>query len=299
MMVKRAGKILVRGLSSVLPLGFRKRLVCWLDGKTRSRLSAKFSLAILSDWRVRDPKAFHKFFWTQHLYEYGRPYESLELFEFDKMEPSRRLFLSDLRSALAQLDIPEEDRNLSVLELGCSMGYLIRNVELEVLPAAKRLVGVDLDPKAIELGKAYLAAVGSDVVLLQGDIEEQDDLLGKERFDVSILAGVLSYLDEKDARTVLGKLLARTDRLVAFAGLADRSCDNRNLEKSLESPERYNQWVHNVDAIVQELGGEVIRRRWEGAKLFNGQTVYFVFAVPRTGEALCDGTDEDGVAAAA
>jgi SAM-dependent methyltransferase len=278
--LKAVIKATVGVLQKIWPLESRKRFVVWVDPMLRFRWGAKLSFALLSDWRKSNPKSFHKFFWSHHLFEYGRSYESPEHFETEGLEASRKLFLADLENAIENAELSRSDHAPSVLELGCSLGYLLNSIEVELLPCATRMVGIDLDSKAIEIGRDCLARKGSRVVLEEGDLEELDRIVGQEPFDLTIAAGVLSYLDESDARQALAKIFRHTSRLIALAGLGNKVTDNRNQEESEQSPERYDQWVHNFDRMISDLGGRVIGRRWEGAKLYNGQTVYFVFAVP-------------------
>ena len=39
-------------------------------------------------------------------------------------------------------------------------------------------------------------------------------------------------------------------------------------------------FVHNLDRMVELAGGKVVGRRWEGDRQVDGQTIYFVFALP-------------------
>jgi hypothetical protein len=75
-------------------------------------------------------------------------------------------------------------------------------------------------------------------------------------------------------------LLRRTNRVLAFAGLACASRNNDQLNRSELSPNHQQQWIHNFAAMVSTAGGRVVRCRWEGATEFNLQTVHFVYAVP-------------------
>ena len=262
-----------------LPMNARKRLVVWLDGQPWVPMKGRVCRMMLGDLQVNDPKRFHNFFWVHHLSEYSRQYTSTARFDKKNMEPSRREFLQDLVLASKNLGIPDSDI-CSVVEIGCSLGHLLRFVETGYFSNARTIVGIDIDGNAIQIGSRFLKATDSNIRLIHGDMEKMDDLLGRDTFDLSIAAGVLSYIDEEDATRLVANMIRRTEKMVALAGLAELENDNGKLLESKLAPDRYHQWVHNFDAMVEKAGGVVVRRRWEGAKLFGGQTIYFVFAQP-------------------
>jgi SAM-dependent methyltransferase len=238
------------------------------------------ALGLLRDLSARDPKGFHKFLWTHHFLGYARwYYAEEELFSTEQMQPSRRLFFADLREVLSAQGINSSDVR-SILEVGCSMGYLLRYLETTLFPSCQELMGIDIDAEAIAKGKAYLKLSGSKIVLVQGDMEDLESIFGARRFDFIFAAGVLSYLDERDAGRLISLLLRRTNRLLAFAGLACTQRNNNELIRSELSPNHQGQWIHNFESMVHAAGGRVVSRRWEGAKLFNLQTINFVFAIP-------------------
>jgi 2-polyprenyl-3-methyl-5-hydroxy-6-metoxy-1,4-benzoquinol methylase len=150
-----------------------------------------------------------------------------------------------------------------------------------VFPDCQEIVGIDIDGPAIRKGKEYLKQLGSKVVLAQGDMEDLDRILGSRTFDLVYAAGVLSYLDEPSAARLVSILLRRTNKILAFAGLACTSRNNNQLDRSETSPRHEEQWIHNFAAMVSAAGGRVVSSRWEGEKLFGFQTIHFVFAVPR------------------
>jgi SAM-dependent methyltransferase len=256
------------------------RLAIWLN---RQRWFARDYVAVglVRDLGLRNPKEFHKFLWTHHFMGYARWYDSEdELFSTEHMQPSRRLFFDDLLSVIRELGLQPSDIR-SILDVGCSLGYLLRYLETEVFPGCQEIVGIDIDGPAIRKGKEYLKQLGSKVVLAQGDMEDLDRILGSRAFDLVYAAGVLSYLDEPNAARLVSILLRRTNKILAFAGLACTSRNNNQLDRSETSPDHDEQWIHNFAAMVSAAGGRVVRSRWEGGKLYNLQTIHFVFAVPR------------------
>ena len=275
----RTRRRLKRALRSSIPLALRMRLAVWLNRQswfTRDYLA----LGLIGDLALQDPEAFHKFLWKHHFMGYARWYDSEdELFCAEQMQPSRRMFFDDLLAVLGELRLQRSDIG-SILEVGCSLGYLLRHLEVEVFPECRELTGIDIDEPAVRKGTQYLERHGSKVVLVQADMEALDHVLGSRTFDLVFAAGVLSYLDEANAARLVSRLLRRTNKLLAFAGLACTGRNNDQLSRSETSPDHEQQWIHNFGAMVSAAGGRVVGSRWEGAKLYNLQTIHFVFAVP-------------------
>lgn len=272
------GDLLKRAFRWCVPFPMRKRLAIWLDRQkwfTRDHIP----VGLVRDLAVRDPKEFHKLLWTHHFRLYAQWYDAEhELFSPAQMQPSRRLFFDDLLSVLRELDMrPQEIR--SVLEVGCSQGHLLRHLETDLFPDCGEFLGIDIDGTAIRKGTAYLSQLGSKVVLREGDMEQLDQVLGERSFDVVYAAGVLSYLDGPHAARVVAALLGRSKKVLALAGLACTSRNNSELGRSEISPDHEHQWIHDFTAMVSAAGGRVVRSRWNGATLYNLQTIYFVFAV--------------------
>lgn len=263
-----------------IPLSLRTRLGIWLN---RQRWLGRnhVAMGLVRDMGLKNPKEFHKFLWMHHFMGCARWYDSEgELFSIEKMQPSRRLFFDDLLSVIRELGLQSSDIR-SILEVGCSLGYLLRHLEADVFPGCQEIVGIDIDGPAIRKGAQYLKQLGSKVVLAQGDMEDAERILGPRTFDLVYAAGVLSYLDESDAARLVSILLRRTNKILALAGLACTTRNNNQLDRSETSSNHDNlQWIHNFEAMVSSAGGRMVRSRWEGAKLYNLQTVYFVFAVP-------------------
>jgi SAM-dependent methyltransferase len=272
---------LKRRARRLVPLPARMRLAAWLTRQRWLPVQDHVAMGIIRDLQTTDPKEFHKFVWSNHLMGYARWYDSEEeLFAPEQMQPSRVELFGDLIFVLEHdLGLPSSSVS-SVLEVGCSQGYLLRHLETDVFPACPDLVGLDIDAPAIEKGKHYLQKVGSRVRLLHGDMENLDGLLDAGDFDVTLAAGVLSYLNEQDATVVVSRMLRRTRRVLALAGLAWVDGHNRTLDQSIPSPSHEGQWIHNFESMIAAAGGRVVRSRWEGARLYNLQTLCFAFAVP-------------------
>jgi SAM-dependent methyltransferase len=268
------------GLRSAIPLPARMRMAAWLARQRWLPVRDHVAMGLVRDLLAKDPKQFHKFLWANHFMGYARWYDSeQELFSTEEMQPTRLELFRDLLSVLDELRVrPQEVR--SFLEVGCSLGYLLRYLETNVLPDCAEIVGIDIDAPAIQRGQQFLARAGSRVVLHAGDMEDLDTLVGPRMFDVTMAAGVLSYLDEDDAARMVGQLLGRTERVLVLAGLAAPDRNNNLLTRSEPSAGHAGQWIHNFEALVARTGGRVVRSRWEGAAQYNRQTICFVFAVP-------------------
>jgi SAM-dependent methyltransferase len=267
-------------LRSAIPLPARMRLAAWLTRQRWMPVRDHVAMGLVRDLLARDPKQFHKFAWTNHLMSYARWYDSEEeLFAFEQMQPTRLELFRDLTATLDEQNIPRSDVR-SILEVGCSLGYLLRYLEANVFPACPDIVGIDIDAPAIEKGRRFLARAGSRIVLHAGDMEQLDALVGPRTFDVTLAAGVLSYLNEDDASRMVERLLSRTKNVLALAGLASLERNNNALTKSEPSPGHAGQWIHNFEALVTRAGGRVVRTRWEGSRQYNFQTICFVFATP-------------------
>lgn len=266
-----------RAVRATLPLAVRKRLAVWVGRQQWLGPRDWWSTELVRDLAEQDENAFHRFLWANHL-GYARTYEVAERFGAERIHPTRRLLFDDLRHVLAARRIAA-DAVGSVLEVGCSMGYLLRHLEEHLFPAAAALDGIDIDAYAIGRGAEYLATVGSRVRLQTGDMADLPRLVGGRRYDVVFCAGTLMYLREDDAAGVVRAMLARTTGVLALAGLAHPRVDNRFLPASVHRATD-RSFVHNLDALVERAGGRVVSRRWEGERQVDGNTVYFVFAAP-------------------
>ena len=272
--------LIKEGFRSAIPLPARMRLAAWLARQPWLPVGDHVAVGLVRDLLATDPKGFHKFLWSNHFMGYARWYDSEgELFAFEQMQPSRIEFFRDLTAALGAQGIDPSDVR-SVFEIGCSQGYLLRYAEMKVFPSCSEIVGIDIDAPAILKGQEVLARAGSHVKLMAGDMEDVDSLVAGRTFDVTLVPGVLSYLDEHDAARMVARVVARTGKMVAFAGLACLERNNNELTRSQPSPNHPGQWIHNFEALITKVGWRVVRARWEGAKEYNLQTICFVFAVP-------------------
>jgi len=265
-------------IRKLFPLPMRKNLSIWISRKKWLSSKDYWSAGIIRDLMSNNPKEFHKFIWSNHIRCAAKHYDSDSLFIIEKMEPTRIELFNDLRTVMEDLGIEPGKDIHSVLEVGCSLGYLLRFIETDIMPDVKELVGVDIDRHAIEKGSRYLSRNGSKVCLIHGDMEDLEDTVAGRFFDFTFAAGVLSYLNHEDALKIVRGMLRRTNKIMALVGLANPSFHNKELSISRCSEDHNYQWIHNFEALVEEAGGRVVKSRWEGTKLYNYQSLYYVFA---------------------
>jgi hypothetical protein len=262
---------------TLVPLGLRKSLAATIGRQRRITHRGWWVRELLRDFADADPDQYHRFLWSNHL-AYAETYEPSERFTGDLLHPSRRVLFAEMDACLTQLGInPGEVR--STFEVGCSLGFNLLFLERSVFTQASAIEGCDIDSWAIEQGRRHLVDCGSRVILHEFDIGSIDASLDGRKFDVTLCAGVLMYLHEREASTAVACILRHTARLAVFAGLADPRHDNQTLSRS-GLRESDGTFIHNLDAMVTQAGWRIARRRWDGASRVGGNSIYFVFATP-------------------
>lgn len=269
-------------MRKIVPLVFRKQ-VCLLINKQKvlnDDVKYWWTLELLRDYAEKDSGGYHRFLWSNHL-AYAGSYEVDIRFGEENMKGSRRLFFSDLKNHLADMGT-EPGRDIhSILEVGSSLGYQLRYVETDLFPTVAELHGIDIDKEAVTKGAEYLRKKGSRIQLICDDMRNLNHALGAKIYDVIICTGVLMYLEEKEASRVVEEILRRCRIMVAISGPAHPEVDNCKLERSVVR-QHDGSFIHNVDNMVKKLGGVVFARRWEGNRVVDGHTIYFVFAKKMT-----------------
>lgn len=275
-MVKDTAKNMVR---AIVPLPARKRLSIWVSRLKWVDTDRRnwWAVELIRDFFEKDVNEYHKFLWANHL-SYALTYEASSRFGKENMKQSRRSFFSDAAAVLRGLGVNPATQVKSVLEVGCSLGYQLRYMETDLFPSAQRLDGIDIDGYAIESGESYLRGTDSKVRLTRADMESFEAATGS-MYDVIVCTGVLMYLDQASAARLVERLLRHTGKLLAFSGLAHPDTDNSYLENSVTRASD-GTFIHNIDSMIENAGGKILARRWEGARLVDGHTIYFVFASP-------------------
>src|SRR4051794_23903083 len=94
------------------------------------------------------------------------------------------------------------DAPFTYLDLGCGDGFTI--ICLAAIYPESRFVGVDFNPRHIEVGRALAAAGGlSNVELIEGGFEDWQSLDLPPRVDYVAMHGVYAWISEAARRAVL------------------------------------------------------------------------------------------------
>lgn len=276
-------RALKRALASfvitTIPLPLRQSGAAWIGRQAWIPGRHWRAARLVADLAARDPDAYHRFLWSHHL-AYAESYEPPLQYGRKRIKPDRRLLFRDIRACLKR-DFETSPAIRSVLEVGCSVGHLLRYVETEVFPDAEVLHGIDIDRYAVESGNAWLEQQRSKAHLMAGDMTVLDALVGSgTQYDCVLCAGVLMYLRQEAAAQVVHAMLRHTRHLLALTGLAHPRFDNRELARS-EVRAKDGAHRHNLDAFVRAAGGKILFRRWQPVAPPGWNPPYFV---------LCRGT---------
>lgn len=264
----------------LLPLFFRKYLAkkislqTWLSSDQR----AGWSLELVRDMATLNVNEYHKFLWSNHI-GYADTYEVEQRFGTENINESRKLLFDDMIKSLNSLKIDYQNDINSVLDIGCSLGYLLKYMENSLFTNASELHGIDIDAYAIEEGSSYLQAHDSKIKLTCLDMEDIAKHLNNKSYDIVFCAGTLIYLDQNKAINLIENLLQHSNKLLVLTGLASPETDNKNLTQSTVR-QRDGSFIHNIDSMLKNTGGNIVFRRWEGKKMAGGNSLYFVFATP-------------------
>ena len=239
----------------MLPLSVRRALVASRAGRA-SRGGLEFALGMLDDLRRRDAGAFHRFLWSNHL-AYAATYEVDQRFGEENLNPSRRILVQNIDSYLRSRGADPAANIRSVLDVGCSMGYLLRHIEVGLCPSAEILHGLDIDEYAIQAGMAHLSAVQSNVKLFAGDMADARRFAGGRSYDLILCCGVLMYSDEDTAYEVVRTMLAAAGYLVGIIALANPAESGSRGGRSTARPSD-GAFIHDVKGMISRAGGKVV-----------------------------------------
>jgi SAM-dependent methyltransferase len=274
-MVRRMTKSAIR---KALPLSLRKHMSIVINrqGWLRDTTRYWWTRELLRDFSEVDINGYHRFLWANHL-GYALTYEVKARFGDEKLPGSRRVFFEDMRNHLDALGI-HPDRVGSVFDVGCSLGYQLRHIETDIFRFATALEGVDIDRYAILQGSRHLLKSGSGIRLICDDIKQLDRVLENRTFDIMTCTGVLMYLEEDEAASVVEEMTRHCGVMIGVSGPAHPDFDNCRLGHS-STRDMDGSFIHNFDSMIERTGWKVFARRWEGSQEIDGHTVYFVFAV--------------------
>jgi SAM-dependent methyltransferase len=272
-MVRHAATVIGR----ILPLRMRRFLVASRLGRA-SKGGLEFALGMLGDLHRRDPGAFHRFLWSKHL-AYAASYEVDKRFGESNLNPSRRILVQEMASYLRSRGLEPGKNVRSVLDIGCSMGYLLRHLEVDVCLSAEVLHGLDIDEYAVKAGTAHLSSLRSNVKLFVGDMTAADGFIGDRSYDLLLCCGVLMYGDEDAAYNVVRIMLSTAKRLVGIISLAHPA--NRRMAggKSVTRPSD-GAFIHDVKRMIHRAGGKVVASKRIATEISGSSPSYAILAEP-------------------
>jgi SAM-dependent methyltransferase len=235
----------------------------------------EFCMGILDDLRRRDPDALHRFLWSHHL-AYAQTYEIHRRFGASNINPTRHLLFRNITAHLRSRGLDPREDVRSVFEVGCSLGYLLRHLEVDVFPTAEMLHGLDIDRKAIGAGTAHLASLGSRVRLFHADMLAVDDVMALRRYDVVLCCGSLMYVNESAAGKILRTMFSHARCAVGLICLAPSGRDQGHSEvRSVDGA-----FVHHMDRMIHGAGGRVVSAEWVGTQTSGSSPSHVILAEP-------------------
>jgi SAM-dependent methyltransferase len=264
-------------IGRTLPLSARKAILrSGLCPAARGRV--EFSMGMMDDLRRRDPDALHRFLWSNHL-AYAATYEISDRFGASNLNPSRRVLFEEMTAHLRLRSVEPQAHIRSIFEVGCSMGYLLRHLEVEVCPSADVLHGLDIDAYAVETGMAHLRSVDSKVQLFAADMSDTGRIMAGRRYDLVLCCGVLMYVNEAAAYQVVRTMMSHARQLVGLICLADPGLKALPSGPSVARPED-GTFIHDVDRMVREAGGRVVSAKRVGTEVSGSSDSHVILAVP-------------------
>ncbi len=167
----------------------------------------------------------------------------------------------------------------TVLDVGCGQG----TQALRLAMTGCQVTGLDPSSRLLSTFSTDAKAAGVDVEIIEGRLEELDELLAHRVFDVVCAHGLLMYLDDRvAAMRVLAGLVAPGGRLSITVrnahALAFRPAMRRQWEDALaafDASEYRNELgviatadrIEEIEGVLVDAGLEVVR--WFGVRVFN------------------------------
>ena len=261
-----------------LPLEVRKALVARLD-RRRFRWSTDFSMGVLGDLRRRDPETLHRFLWSNHL-AYAARYQVEHKFEPHNINPTRHILFRQILDYYKGRALDPHEQVRSVFDVGCSLGYLLRHIELNLFPSAAPLQGIDIDRHAVQAGMAYLQSVRSKVELFEADLSRAGEFMRGREYDLVLCCGVLMYANEDTAMSALQAMFAHCRGLVGVICLAHNA--RRRAKRNSEVRTSDGAYVHDTHRMIREAGGIPISSTWVGTETSGSSPSHVILAERQT-----------------
>lgn len=261
----------------LLPLKVRKAIVIRL-GRQKLPWGSDFSIGILGDLRRRDPETLHRFLWSNHL-AYAARYEVQHKFAPEQINPTRRILFRQILEYNKARALDPQEQIGSVFDVGCSLGYLLRHLEVNVFPSAWALTGVDIDRYAVQAGMAHLQSVKSKVRLFEADLTKAGDLMQQQQYDLVLCCGVLMYVNEDTARSALQAIFTHCRRLVGLICLAGD--DRRRREAAAGVRASDGAYAHDMHRMIREAGGTLVSATWVDTATSGSSPSHVILAEPK------------------
>jgi 2-polyprenyl-3-methyl-5-hydroxy-6-metoxy-1,4-benzoquinol methylase len=233
-------------------------------------------MGVLGDLRRRDPETLHRFLWSNHL-AYAARYEVERKFEPHNINPTRHTLFSQILDYYKTRALDPREHVRSVFDVGCSLGYLLRHIEVNLFPSAAHLNGIDIDRYAVQAGMAYLQSVRSKVELFEADLSRAAEFMRGRQYDIVLCCGVLMYVNEKTARSALQAMFAHSRRLVGIICLAAPRRATRNSEVRTSD----GAYVHDMHRMIRESGGIPVSSTWVGTATSGSSPSHVILAEPQ------------------
>lgn len=264
-------------IGRTLPLSVRKIIVRSRTCRN-SKAGASFAIGMLDDLRRGNPDALHRFLWSNHL-AYAASYEVSRRFGPSNLNASRRILFDEMRSYLLAQGFDPCKQIRSVFEIGCSMGYLLRHLEVAAFPSANVLHGIDIDEYAVTAGMAHLSSLKSKVRLSVADMSATGRVIGDRTYDVILCCGVLMYVNEHTAGEIVRLMCSRANCLVGIICLANpegrRTAPSRSAQRSSDGA-----FIHDVSQMVRHAAGKIVCSRFIGTDISGSSPSYAILAAP-------------------
>ena len=266
-------------LSEMLPLSTRKAVVAFVGRQRPLPVSLRFEFAMgmLGDLHRGDPVALHRFLWSNHL-AFAASYEVSRRFGASNINPTRHALFRRINAQLRSRGLDPSRDVRSVLEIGCSQGYLLRHLERSIFHSATILHGLDLDAYAIQTGSDHLNSLGSKVKLFEADMAETESTIGGQTYDVVLCCGVLMYVDESIAEKVVRIMFSRANRLVGLICLAYPK-ETVHVQRGVRASD--GAFVHRMHPMIRKAGGKVLSSHWIGTETSGSSPSHVIVAEPK------------------
>lgn len=283
--IRHSAKLIGR----TLPLSLRKAIVRSRACR-KTKAGAWFAIGMLDDMRRADPDGLHRFLWSNHL-AYAATYEISSRFGPLNLNASRRILFDEMRSFLLSHGFHTPRKVRSVFEIGCSMGYLLRHLEVEVFPSADILHGIDIDEYAVTTGMAHLSSLQSKVKLSVADMAEAGRVIGHRTYDLMLCCGVLMYVNERTADEVVRLMCSHSNCLVGIICLAHPE-GRRTAAGGLHRRSSDGAFIHDVDQMIRRASGTIVRTKWIGTDVSGSSPSYAILALPRSSSLRASRTND-------